>query len=166
MLAAQRIELVWTDPWQSDEQLLAATPLSKVPVLIAEDGAPLVESSCICDYLDQLDTTTRLMPQSGAERLQVLRKYGLGRGLIDAAFGSVIQQRYGGDERALLASRWRSAVARTIAALEPQDLRSDTPDLGDLTIAVALSYIDFRMNDLASQGLSVWGRGLVAFWRA
>lgn len=146
---ANELELVWTDPWASEAQLLAVTPFSKVPVLIAEDGLPLVESACICDYLDECGAGPQLMPSSGDARLAVLRKLGLGRGLIDVAFGAVIQKRYGGaDAKSILIERWRVSVTRAIEALDKNLTPSLEPDLGDLAIAVALSYVEFRMADL------------------
>ena len=145
---SQRIELVWTDPWASDERLLGMTPLAKVPVLVAEDGEPLVESVCICEYLDDIGAGPALLAGSGNERLQVLRKYGLGRGLIDVAFGAVIEQRYGGGSDSMLIQRWRGAVERTTAVLEKDSTLGLGPDLGDVTVAVALSYVDFRMSDI------------------
>src|SRR5688500_14141318 len=78
---AGRLELVWTDPWASDASLLAVTPLSMVPVLIARDGQPLVESGVICKYLDAVGDGPALVPADAAVRLTMLRKYGLGRGL-------------------------------------------------------------------------------------
>jgi glutathione S-transferase len=145
---AERIELVWTDPWASEPALLAATPLAKVPVLVAEDGEPLVESACICEYLDAIGGGPALMPAEPAARLACLRKYGLGRGLIDAAFGAVIQKRYADGAGSLLETRWRTAAARTVSWLEQAPDASREPDLGDLSIAVGLSYLDFRMADL------------------
>lgn len=146
---ANELELVWTDPWASEEKLLAVTPFSKVPVLIAEDGLPLVESACICDYLDERGAGPQLMPGSGEPRLTALRKLGAGRGLIDVAFGAVIQKRFGGAaEKSTLIERWRVSVARAIEALDNDGTLSFKPDLGDLAIAVALSYVEFRMSDL------------------
>jgi glutathione S-transferase len=142
------IELVWTDPWASEEKLLAVTPLAKVPVLVAEDGQPLVESACICDYLDGIGAGAALLPKAGAERLAVLRKVGLGRGLIDVAFGAVIEKRYGSGGDSVLIGRWRTAVTRSAALLEADSTLGLAPDLGDLTIAVALSYVDFRLGDV------------------
>ena len=154
------IELVWTDPWASEEKLLAVTPLAKVPVLVAEDGLPLVESACICDYLDGIGSGAPLLPKAGGERLAVLRKYGLGRGLIDVAFGAVIEKRYGSGGESVLVDRWRAAVTRSAAVLEADSTLRLAPDLGDLTIAVALSYVDFRLGDVpwraSSPRLSAW----------
>ena len=163
---SERIELVWTDPWASDEGLLRVTPLAKVPVLIAEDGEPLVESACICDYLDQVGDGPVLLPRAANERLAVLRKYGLGRGLIDVAFGAVIEKRYEGGSDSVLIQRWRSAVDRTTAVLEKDSKLGLAPDLGDVTIAVALSYVDFRMSDIgwrtSAPRLAAWFDAIAA----
>lgn len=140
-----RLELVWTDPWASEPALLGVTPFAKVPVLIAEDDAPLVESACICEYVDSIGPAPRLLPASGAARLGTLRKCGLGRGLIDVAFGAVIQNRYAPAPDNVLHTRWSEAVRRAVAALENLPTLAGGPDLGDLTIAVGLSYLDFRM---------------------
>jgi glutathione S-transferase len=144
----ERIELIWTDPWASASALIAANPLAKVPVLIAEDGHPLVESACICDYLDDTGSGPRLIPAAGVARLTVLRKYGLGRGLIDVAFGAVIQKRYGHSGYDVLEKRWREAAARCIPALENLPTLRSEPDLGDLSVAIGLSYLDLRLPDI------------------
>jgi glutathione S-transferase len=65
-----------------------------VPALVTDAGESLVESGCICDYLDEAGSGRRLMPRELPARLPALRKYGLGRGLIDVAFGVTIQRRF------------------------------------------------------------------------
>jgi glutathione S-transferase len=161
-----RIELVWTDPWASEERLLSVTPLAKVPVLVAEDGEPLVESACICDYLDGIAASPTLLPQPRAARLTVLRKYGLGRGLIDAAFGAVIEARYGSGGHSVLIERWRAGVDRAVSVLEKSDTLTVAPDLGDLAVAIGLSYLDFRMSDVqwrtAAPRLASWFESISA----
>jgi glutathione S-transferase len=162
---ADDLELVWTDPWASEEKLVGVTPFSKVPALIAHDGLPLLESSCICDYLDEHGAAPRLMPASGDARLAALRKVGFGRSLMDAAFGTVIQKRFAGNENSL-GERWRASIMRAIERLNEDAPRSATPDLGDLVLGVALSYIDFRLADLNWRGrasnLAAWHERLCA----
>jgi glutathione S-transferase len=149
-----RIELVWVDPWLSPAELLAVTPFAKVPVLLPDgaDPQPLIESYCICEYLDELGGGRRLLPPTGAERIAALRKNGLGRALIDGAFGVVIQRRFGGaGVKSALADRWLESIPRALAALEqdPALLRGDAlPDIGDLSIAVGLSYLEFRLPEV------------------
>lgn len=168
---SKRIELMWTDPWASEPALLEVTPFGKVPVLIAEDGKPITESTCICDYLDSVGTGPALMPKTEKAHLKVLRKYGLGRGLIDAAFGVVIEKRYHpGEAKPVLLERWSAAVGRGIEALEHNETLSpgetEAPDMGDLGIAVALSYMDFRLSEVgwrgSAPGLAAWFERMAA----
>jgi glutathione S-transferase len=147
---ADKIELVWTDPWKSSDELLAVNPYSKVPTLVTDDGISIVESGCICDYLDSIGTGRRLMPAAGPGHLTTLVKYGLGRGLIDAAFGVTIERRYGSKD-SILIERWSAALTRAAGRLERQTAMLDSaqqPDMGDLAIAVGLSYADFRLSEV------------------
>jgi len=61
-------------------------PLGQVPVLIAEDGAVLVESTAIVDYLDQLVGPARaLVPAAPDARLRVMQLAALAMGVADKA---------------------------------------------------------------------------------
>ena len=146
---AQRIEYVWTDPWASPAELLQVNPLAKVPALVTDGGETLTESGCICDYLDDIGGGRRLMPHARPARVPVLRKYGLGRGLIDAAFGVTIQRRFAAPGvKPVLAERWLGAVSRVLTALENDTtlaISDAAPDLGDLALAVGLDYVGFRL---------------------
>ena len=145
----KKIEPVWTDPWESPPELLAANPFSKVPALTTDSGVTIVDSTCICDYLDEAGGGRRLMPREGEERLRVLRKYGLGRNLIDAAFAVTIERRFHDATVLPLAGRWLASVGRAIDSFEHDSALlapGDSPDLGDLALAVGLSYTDFRLS--------------------
>jgi len=156
------IEPVWVDPWTDTDAMIAVNPYSKVPVLIARDGAPLTESQCICEYLDEIGGGRRLLPTEGALRLPVLRKIGLARGLIDAAFGVTIDRRFHGKPDSPLAARWLVSLGRAMTVLEQQTgaLETPVPDLGDLTLAVGLSYTEFRLPEVAwrsrAHKLAMW----------
>jgi glutathione S-transferase len=166
----EQIEPAWTDPWESKPELLAANPFSKVPALVTDAGVTIVDSTCICDHLDEIGGGRRLMPERGRERLQVLRKYGLGRGLIDAAFAVTIERRFHASSEELpLADRWLASVSRALSAFDrdPAVLATNgSPDLGDLALAVGLSYTDFRLPEVkwrgAAPSLSRWFDRLAA----
>jgi glutathione S-transferase len=151
---SDQLELVWTDPWASEERLLDVNPFSKVPALALDsDGnETLIESACICDYLDDIGGGRRLLPHLPAVRKSALVKYGRGRALIDSAFGAVIQRRFtpAGVAESPLVERWLAAVARAAPILEQgaAELRSHEPDIGDLAVAVGLSYVDFRLSEI------------------
>jgi len=163
---AGKIDLAWTDPWASPADLVAANPYSRVPALVTDDGATLLESGCIADYLDETGGGAPLMPARGAARLRALRKCGLGRGLIEAAFGVTIQRRFHG-EGGELATRWLTAVNRATRELERDGgllSANGAVDLGDLTVAVGLAYTEFRLPEVKwkakSSGLARWLDGI------
>jgi glutathione S-transferase len=151
-----RIEPAWTDPWESAPELVAANPFSKVPALVTDSGVTIVDSICICDHLDDMGGGRRLMPQQGKERLRTLRKYGLGRGLIDAAFAVTIERRFHDTAHELpLADRWLAAVRRALSAFDRDAellAMNDAPDLGDLALGVGLSYTEFRLPEVEWKG--------------
>src|SRR4051812_48378324 len=92
---AGRLDLEWTDPWANPVALTSVNPFSRVPALVTDNGTVLVDSACICDYLDHLGGGRTLVPGELNERARVLRKVGLANTLTDAAFGVVIERRFG-----------------------------------------------------------------------
>ena len=145
-------ELHFVDPWESPPELLAHNPAARVPVLVLDDGVSLTESGCICDYLIALAHMPQLAWQAAPHPAARLRLLGLGRALLDCAFGAVVLERFSPDHA--LAVRWRSAIPRLTASL--QELVADAPrgapvDLADLTLAVALEYLAFRLPELGWQ---------------
>ena len=51
-------------------ELLAVSPLGKVPVLVDDDGTPVFDSTVIAEYLEDRYPTPPLLGQGYAERLQ------------------------------------------------------------------------------------------------
>lgn len=142
-------QLIFVDPWQSPDDLLAANPASKVPALTLEDGTRLVESSCIGDYLIMRSGRSALAPLSHADAEKRLQILGLGRAAIDCSFGSVLQRRHAPGSP--LIDRWLAALPRISRALDKlyAEAASTDVDLADLTVAVAFEYIDFRLPEIA-----------------
>ena len=141
-------ELIFVDPWQAPDELLMASPASKVPALTLKDGTRLVESACISDYLIHQSSRSALSPMSHPDaetRLQIL---GLGRAAMDCSFGSVIQQRF--VPGSLLIERWLATLPRIAGALEElyAGRISTDADLADLTVAVAFENIHFRLPEI------------------
>lgn len=139
----ESLELHEVDPWTDPTDLLAATPLAKVPALITDDGTLITESTAICDYLDGFGRGRNL---ADGERWRVMARVGLGQGLIDAAFITVIEQRRPTAQRSDdWIARQRRAIERVLPRLATAAERFD---LGDITLACGLAYLDFRLPDV------------------
>ena len=148
----ERIELVLTSvmPTEPNPKLIAHNPLVKLPALEAEDGTVLYDSRTICEYLDALAGGGRLFPAPGLARWDALRRQALGDGIMDAG----ILRRYELVQRpeALRWSDWlRGQQAKIDYALDAAEGDAvnwgDAFDIGQLTIACALGWLDFRFGD-------------------
>lgn len=148
---AARLETIWLEPWNDPPDLLAVNPLAKVPALVTDDGTALIESGLICDYLVAFSGRDTLLPSTLPARAQTLHRLGLGRAVIDCAFGVVIARRFNNGADTTLSQRWLQALPRATTALETLSAERAAipqPDLGDLAIAVAYDYIDFRLPEI------------------
>lgn len=124
----------------------AMNPLMKVPALVRDDGSMLYDSAVICEYLDSLGGA-RVFPAAGEARWQALRRHALADGVMDAA----ILARY---ETVMRPEqlRWSeyldSQYAKIDSALDAfegeVDPLSTRFDIGDIGLAAALGYLDFR----------------------
>ena len=139
-----RIERHTSNPHESPADLVADNPLSKVPCLVTDDGLPLFGSQLICEYLDSLGEELPLFPDHGAARWRALKFQSLGDGILDAAVPWRGEQgRPRESARDALIGRYKAAVSRAVGALEA-DPPSKHIDIGSITVACALGYLDFR----------------------
>lgn len=144
--------LHWCDPWADDEALLAVNPVGRVPALMTDDGKTISEALLIAQYLDAKGHGATLLPS--AILVDVLALAGLGQGLMEAAFNTVIARKHQGPEadESVLGQRRLRAIPRILATLEHE--LSDRPappslTLGDIVVAVALDYLAFRMPEVS-----------------
>jgi glutathione S-transferase len=147
---ADRIELVLASPWPDPAAVVGANPLGKIPVLVLDDGTPLYDSPVICEYLDTLSAAHPLIPREGPARFAVLRRQALADGILDAAVAIVLERRRPAAEQSVQSQqRAADAIRRSVAALPAELQPPDRPfDLGQIAIAVALGYLEFRLGDL------------------
>lgn len=166
---AERLETVWVEPWDDAPALLAINPLGKVPALVTDSGIALIESTAICDHLITVSGSDHLMPRQGAERDRALQRLGFGRATIDCAFGVVIERRFAGGDTPPLAQRWLTALPRAARALDDLAHKRavpERPDVGDIAVAVAFDYLDFRLPEIrwrdAAPALAHWVGAMLA----
>ena len=141
-----QVERQMTNPWAADTDLPSTNPLGKVPALTLENGEVLFDSPVICEFLDSLGTTPRLFPAGGIERWSALRQQALGDGILDAGVGRILESRRAPElQSAPVSDRFAAAIERSLDTLEARaDELADGFTIGQLTVACALEYLDFR----------------------
>lgn len=142
----ERVELAIA-PTAPVDDLNRLNPLGKVPCLVSDDGIALYDSRVIAEYLDTLHDGERLVPPEGVRRWDVLTRQALGDGVLDAGVGTRYETFLRPEEK-----RWADWIAaqkgKITRALDAMDAGIDAwpgkLDLGWITWAVALGYLDFR----------------------
>lgn len=122
-------------------------PLGKIPALVLEDGTVLFDSRVILDYLDHRAGGGKIVPKEPAARFAALRLQALADGLMDASILLVYEGRW--RDPAKHEPKWvehqAGKVARALASLEAAPPALDaTPTVGQIALACALGYRDFR----------------------
>ncbi|WP_051278046.1 glutathione S-transferase family protein [Solimonas flava] len=143
----EQIEEIDVDPYNPPAEFLKINPLSKVPVLITEQGEALPDSNLIMSYLFTRGHGLAALP-SGARRWGALRRQYLAEGIIDAAVASTNEKRRPeGIIYQVFLDRQIAAMRRAIDQLDAEaaELNSETPTTVEITVGCALGYLDFRM---------------------
>jgi glutathione S-transferase len=157
-----RIERQVVNPWEPNPELTEANPLGKVPTLVTDEGMSLYDSAVICEYLDALHNCPDLIPHAGPERLKALRLEALADGIAEAA---VLRRMESVRPVSLQSEEWMSLQARTVErgldALEGEvESWGQCFGIGQITVACALGYLDFRFSDDSWRanrpGLAAW----------
>jgi glutathione S-transferase len=151
VLAAERglldkIEPVIANPHQRPVELVAANPLSKVPTLIDDGGSAHIDSLAICFYLDTLGEKPALAPLEGPNRWPVMQRHALGHGIMDCSVTRRMESlRAPEPDRIAWMERQRQTTHRALDRFEAMvDTFIDNVELDTITLACALSYLDFR----------------------
>lgn len=143
-----QIDIVPADTRDPQDSLRKQNPLGKIPILITEDGLELYDSPVICEYLDMKAGGGKLFP-AGDARWPALRLQALADGILDAAILQVYERRYRTED--IVHQPWldmqQGKVDRALNWLEANTPEAGgEPNVGDITLACALSYLDFRFN--------------------
>ena len=159
----ERIELAIANPHERPPELIDANPLSKVPTLIADDGSVHADSLAICLYLDTLGEAPPLAPLKGPDRWTVMQGHVLANGILDAAVARRVESlRAAEPDRLTAMDRQHKTIARVLDRVEAAESFGSDPRLDTITLACALSYLDFRFAE------DRWrdGRPRLADWHA
>jgi len=138
------------NPTGVNAELTVLSPVGKVPVLVTDHNHPIYDSRVIMEYLCHVSGNKTLIPDDGVKRFRVLTLEALGQAIAEAG----VALRY---ETAVRPQglQWREWMGRQDLRVKAEfdDLETAwSKDLaevnaGSIAVAVALSYLDFRIPD-------------------
>ena len=138
-------------PIKRDLSIVAENPLGQVPTLIADDGTMIADSRVICAYLSDLAQAAAPNSVPPLEPRARLRAE-IDQALADGILGAALALRYETAVRPAdkLWPEWVSGqwdkIATTLAHFEAAP-PGERVDIGSITLACALSYLDLRFAD-------------------
>jgi len=119
-----------------EAELYKKNPLDKLPVLVTDDGEVLIESSLICEYLDEVGTGPKLLPSDAKGRRRIIQAQAVSQGVLDAVVLLRMEDRRKPEERSKeWIERQQKKVDRGVPALEAL--------LGTLPASLTLAHITF-----------------------
>jgi glutathione S-transferase len=150
-------EFVTEDVWSATTTIGQSNPLGKVPRLVMEGAEALFDSHVIVEYLDALSPVGKLIPSVGRERAGVKTWEALADGVLDAAILARLEATWTGRSAEQRSSAWidrqlskvHASVQAMSAGLGEQAFCSGVHlSLSDISVGVALGYLDFRFPEI------------------
>ncbi|HEY6633268.1 MAG TPA: glutathione S-transferase family protein [Rhizobiaceae bacterium] len=157
------LDAVALDTSSPSPEFLAANPLGKIPVLVADDGETIFDSRAITQYLNR-QSGNQLFPRNPARRTDAERLEALADGIADCALAHVYERRSRPEEivhQPWLDKQW-TKVERGLDALNaapPKLGRKITG--GHIALRAVLGYLELRF-----AGKWEKGRGKLKRWAA
>jgi glutathione S-transferase len=140
-------------PWSTfgdADKIRPYNPLTRVPTLVLDDGAVLIESHLILDYLDGLvPADHRMFPAAEPARHQAMKVAALATGMADKAVGLFYETvLHKGSTSDVWVNRCRTQISGVLAVLE-KDRAGRNSDYwfgnrighADIAVAAALRFI-------------------------
>lgn len=156
-----KVEEIDAHPFEDGEILLRANPLGRVPCLI-RDGKGYPESTLIGEILHE-EAGYPWRYDWEDQRVEALAS-----GSLDLAVGRRVEMVR---DTAIYSDYWigrrEAGIARTLDVLESEAKRGlETDTMGALTIAIAVSYLDFRFPESDWRSGRAKLRALYEVWAA
>jgi glutathione S-transferase len=129
-----------------DDPIHKINPLSKIPALVPDGGAPIFDSRVICGYLCDRFDDGLVIPTDPDARARALTSAALAEGVCDALLLIVNESRFHEGEQ--ISTAWLDHQYRKVRrGLETVVANLDAfaaPGIAAVTLACTLGYIDYR----------------------
>ena len=145
-------------PWSTfgdADKIAAFNPLRRVPTLVRADGAVLIESASILDWLDEQAGDKALIPRAGEARRAQLHICALAQGLAEKSVALLYERVLHKRSTDLWTSRCQAQIRDTLAVLEKSREESGgdfwfgrTMGHADIMVACALRFLKEAHGDL------------------
>lgn len=146
-------DLVIANPFESEE-LRTANPLGKVPALI-DGNTSLFESNLILEYLNNKADTGDIFQRDKPDYFNIQKNHFLAEGILNAAVSHMFERKRETEHSQYWLDRWEQAIITSIETVEIDHLgNTDTPNIATLTMATALGYLNFRLENLDWRSLN------------
>jgi len=128
-----------------DAEVGAVNPLGQIPAMVLDDGTALYDSLVICLYLAARAGENRLLPADGPAHWDVLTRHALGQGLAESLVKLFGERRRSDDPLgAAVAAALTEKIEHGFHAASAREWLAGRFDLGDIALAGAIAYADFR----------------------
>ena len=143
-------ERKYLSPWSEAQakDIRAANPLTRVPIMVLDDGERLIESGAMLDYvMERVGPEKALIPPAGKARRECLRIMALGTGILDKGVAAFYERTKRPAEK--VHQPWHdhlaSQVTGALQALEALPMTpwflGDRMTMADVTAAVAMTFL-------------------------
>lgn len=141
-----RLTEVVVSTFQPEPKVLAHNPLGQIPTLVLEDGTSIFDSGVICAWLHDLNPAAGLLPASARERVETQKRQVTGDGMLNVLMRWYGERRRDKDPASPMhVDAFRAKFNRIADAWETgAPTMPQAFDIGQIAIACALAYADFR----------------------
>ncbi|MDR3528191.1 MAG: glutathione S-transferase [Rhizomicrobium sp.] len=146
------VEEVNVDTRSQSDEVRKLNPLGKIPVLVLNDGSTIIDSRVICEYLNETGGG-KFFPgmsiwREVSGRWKAMTLQALGDGICDAAVASIYESRRPPEQQSPAAlEKYGKAITTSLEVLAPANF-AKTITIGEIAVACALGYLDFRLPQL------------------
>ncbi|MEE9335255.1 MAG: glutathione S-transferase family protein [Granulosicoccaceae bacterium] len=135
---------------ENSEYANRVNPLRKIPALQIDDGSVILDSTVICEYLNDLHGQQQLIPASGPEKWLVQTAHAMASGIMEAAV-SIRYETFLRPEPqrwpVWIDEQWEK-INNTLGWFNKRN-NSDNMSIDNIALACALGYLDFRSPEFA-----------------